>query len=67
MLQVAKERDPGLDIVMALVNINNSVAALARAILESNDYLWTITKYVDQLAWSGKLDELDEKSEEWDL
>ena len=61
-----KERDPEPDIVMALVNINNSVVALARAITESNKYLWTMAKYVDQLAWSGESDELDEGSEKWD-
>jgi len=35
--RAAKERNPGPDIVTALVNINNSVAALARAVMESND------------------------------
>jgi len=63
---VAKERDPELDIVMALVNINNSVVALARAITKSNEHLWAIAEYVDWLAWSGESDESDEGSEEWD-
>jgi len=34
-LRAAKERDPEPDIVTALVNINNSVAALARAVTDS--------------------------------
>jgi len=38
-----------------------------RAVRESNDYLWVISKYVDQLEWDGVPDELDEGSEEWDL
>jgi len=65
-LRGAKERDPEPDIVMALVNINDSVAALARAVTKSNEHLWAIAKYVDRLAWSGELDELDEGSEKWD-
>jgi len=52
--QAAQEWDSGLDIVTALVAINNSVAALVRAIMESNDYLWVISEYVDQLAWGGE-------------
>jgi len=64
--QAAKERDPGPDIVTALVNINNSVAALVRAVTESNDYLWVISEYMDRLAWGGVEDESDEGSEEWD-
>ena len=34
-LRAAKERDPEPDIVTALVNINNSVAALVRAVTDS--------------------------------
>jgi len=67
--RAAKERNPGPDIVTALVNINNSVAALARAVMESNDYLWVISEYVDRLEWDGVPDESDEGSEEpeeWD-
>ena len=67
--RAAKERNPGPDIVTALVSINNSVAALARAVIESNDYLWVISRYVDQLEWDGVPDESDEGSEEpeeWD-
>jgi len=53
---------------MALVAINNSVAALARAVMESNDYLWVISEYVDRLEWEGVPEESsDEESEEWDL
>jgi len=62
-----QEQDSGLDIVTALVAINNSVAALARAVTESNDYLWVISEYVNQLAWGRVEEELDEESEEWDL
>ena len=61
--QAVKERDPELDIVTALVNINNSVAASARAVMESNEHLWVIANYVDQLEWGG---ESNEGSEEWD-
>jgi len=52
---------------MALVNINNSMAALARAVTESNEHLWVIAEYVDRLEWGRELDESDEGSEEWDL
>jgi len=62
----AKERDPGPDIVTALVNINNSMVALARAVTESNDHLWVIAEYVDWLKWGVELDESDKGSEEWD-
>ena len=64
--QAAKERDPEPDIVTALVNINNSMAALARAVMESNEHLWVIADYVDRLEWGGESDESDEGSEEWD-
>jgi len=67
--RAAKERNSGPDIVTALVNINNSVAALARAVMESNDYLWVISEYVDRLEWDGvpyELDEGSEEPEEWD-
>jgi len=64
--RAAQERDLGPDIVTAMVSINNSVAALARAVTESNDYLWVISEYVDRLAWGGVEEELDEESEEWD-
>ena len=37
--RAAKERDPEPDIVTALVSINNSMAALARAVTESNQHL----------------------------
>jgi len=60
---------PGPDIVTALVNINNSVAALARAVMESNDYLWVISEYMDRLEWDGvpyESDEGSEEPEEWD-
>ena len=63
---MAKERDPEPDIVTALVSINNSVAALARAITESNQHLWAITEYMDRLVWSGESHESDKGSEEWD-
>jgi len=65
-LQAVKERDPEPDIVTALVSINNSVAALARAVTESNQHLWAIAEYVDQLAWGGESDESDKGSKEWD-
>jgi len=42
------------------------MAALARAVTESNDHLWVITKYVDRLEWGVESDESDEGSEEWD-
>ena len=64
--RAAKVRDPGPDIVMALVNINDSVAALARAVTELNDHLWVIAEYVDRLEWGVESDESDEGSEEWD-
>ena len=62
----AKEEDPEPDIVTALVNINHSMAALVRAVMESNDYLWTITEYVEWLVWGKESDESDEESVEWD-
>jgi len=65
-LWAVQEWDSGLDIVTALVAINNSVAALARAVTELNDYLWVISEYVDWLAWGRVEEELDEESEEWD-
>jgi len=37
--------------------------------MESNDYLWVISEYVDRLEWDGVTDESDEgseQSEEWD-
>jgi len=34
--------------------------------MESNEHLWVIAEYVDQLAWGGESDESDEGSEEWD-
>jgi len=42
------------------------MVALARAVMESNDYLWVISEYVDQLEWEGVPEESDEESEEWD-
>jgi len=63
----AAERDPEPDIVTALVNINNSMVALARAVTESNEHLWVIAEYVDWLEWGRESDESDEGSEEWDL
>ena len=65
--RAVQERDSGPDIVMALVTINNSMAALARAVMESNNYLWVISEYVDWLTWGGVEDKLDEGSKEWDL
>jgi len=64
---VAQDRDSGPDIVTALVAINNSVAALARAVDESNDYLWVISEYVERLEWDRMPeDSSDKESEEWD-
>jgi len=37
--------------------------------MESNNYLWVISEYVDQLEWDGVLDESDKgskESKEWD-
>ena len=64
MPQAAWDVEPELDIVMALVNINNSVAALARAVTASNIHLATIARYVEVLAGMGS-DDSDEESEEW--
>jgi len=50
--QAAKERNPRPDIVVALVNIRNSMVFLARAITELNDYLTSLTDYIEQLEWS---------------
>jgi len=66
--RAAHDRNSGPDIVTALVAINNSVAALARAVMESNDYLWVISEYVERLEWDRMLENSsDEESEEWDL
>jgi len=65
--RAVQDRDSGPDIVTALVAINNSMAALARAVMELNDYLWVISEYVDRLEWDRMPeDSLDEESEEWD-
>jgi len=62
----AQDRDSGPDIVTALVAINNSVAALARAVDKSNDYLWVISEYVERLEWDRMPeDSSDKESEEW--
>jgi len=54
VLWAVKERDPEPDIVTALVNINNSVVALARAVTKSNGHLWMIIKYIHRTAaWCG--------------
>jgi len=63
----AQDRDSGPDIVTALVAINNSVAALARAVDELNNYLWVISEYMERLEWDRMPeDSSDEESEEWD-
>ena len=64
--RAAQDRDSGPDIVTALVAINNSVASLARAVDESNDYLWVISEYVERLEWD-RMPEIssDEESEWW--
>ena len=65
--RAAQDRDSGPDIVTALVAINNSVAALPRAVDELNDYLWVISEYVERLEWDRMPeDSSDEESEEWD-
>jgi len=51
--RAAKERNSGPDIVMAVVSINNSVAALARAVMESNDYLWVMLRTVTDRVRDG--------------
>ena len=57
--------EPEPDILLALVNINNSVVSLARAITVSNIHL---TRYVEVLVGMGSdSDDLDNKSEEWAL
>ena len=61
---VQEELEP--DILLALVNINNSVASLARAIMALNIHLATIVRYMEVLAGQGSdLDNSDDKSEEW--
>jgi len=36
-------------------------------VTESNEHLWVIAEYLDQLAWGRESDESDEGSEELDL
>jgi hypothetical protein len=62
--QAARHVEPELDIVLALVNINNSVAALARAVTTSNLHLATIARYVEVLAGEG-LEDSDGESVRW--
>jgi len=59
----ARDAEPEPDMVMALVNINNSVASLARAVTVSNIHLATIARYVEVLAGKGS-DDSDEESGE---
>ena len=59
----ARDAEPEPDMVMALVNINNSVASLARAVTASNIHLATIARYVEVLAGEGS-DDSDEESGE---
>ena len=55
----------GPDYLLALVNINNSVASLARAVTALNIHLATIARYVEVMAGVGSdLDESDDESEE---
>ena len=61
--RAARDVEPEPDIVMALVNINNSVASLARAVTASNVHLTTTARYVEVLAGEGS-DDLDEESRE---
>jgi len=57
-----RRREP--DTLMALVNINNSVAALMRAVTVSNGHLWTIAEYVEWLAWGEEFVEWDSGDEQ---
>jgi len=52
-LQAAQKEEPEPDILLALVNINNSVASLVRAVMVSNIHLATIARYVEVLAGVG--------------
>jgi len=54
-----KERDSGPDIVLALVDIGNSV-------MESNNYLASLADYIEQLEWSEEEDESDKEPKEWE-
>ena len=57
----AQKKEPEPDYLLALVNINNSVASLARAVTASNIHLATIVRYVEVMvimmhpdsSWAG--------------
>jgi len=63
--RAAQEEEPEPDYLLALVNINNSVASLARAVTASNIHLATIVRYVEVIAGVGSdSDESDDSSGE---
>ena len=49
----AQKEEPEPDYLLALVNIDNSMASLARAITDSNIHLATIARYMEVLAGVG--------------
>jgi len=64
----AQKEESEPDYLLALVNINNSVASLARAVTASNIHLATIARYMEVIAGVGSdSDESDDKSEELSL
>jgi len=51
--RAARKEEPEPDYLLALVNINNSVASLARAVTASNIHPATIARYVEVMAGVG--------------
>jgi len=62
--RAAQKEEPEPDYLLALVNINNSVASLARAVTASNIHLTTIARYVEVIVGVGLDLELSSGDEE---